>query len=120
MQREQAGLLDLGLLDGERLVLGQAGAQHLVLDHGDRDGDGFVEYGRRRSDGLVNQGWKDSQDAVFHADGTLARGPIALVEDGWPILGIIDQPVQRERWLGVAGRPTTFNGASASPPRKRM
>ncbi|MFG1299678.1 amylo-alpha-1,6-glucosidase [Xanthobacter sp. V3C-3] len=51
-----------------------------IRDHGDRDGDGFVEYGRRRGDGLVNQGWKDSHDSVFHADGRLARGPIALVE----------------------------------------
>ncbi len=48
--------------------------------YGDRDGDGFVEYGRRNPDGLVNQGWKDSQDSIFHADGTLAEGPIALAE----------------------------------------
>lgn len=48
--------------------------------HGDRDGDGFIEYGRRNSDGLINQGWKDSRDSIFHADGTLATGPIALVE----------------------------------------
>jgi glycogen debranching enzyme len=48
--------------------------------HGDRDGDGFVEYGRRNADGLINQGWKDSTDSVFHADGTLAQGPVALVE----------------------------------------
>jgi glycogen debranching enzyme len=48
--------------------------------YGDRDGDGFVEYGRRTSEGLANQGWKDSGDSIFHADGTLARGPIALVE----------------------------------------
>ncbi|TMG72450.1 MAG: amylo-alpha-1,6-glucosidase, partial [Betaproteobacteria bacterium] len=47
---------------------------------GDRDGDGFVEYDRRRSSGLRNQGWKDSDDAVFHADGSLANGPIALCE----------------------------------------
>ncbi|MEP9347477.1 amylo-alpha-1,6-glucosidase [Xanthobacter sp. KR7-225] len=51
-----------------------------IADHGDRDGDGFLEYGRRRADGLVNQGWKDSHDSIFHADGRLARGPIALVE----------------------------------------
>ena len=48
--------------------------------YGDRDGDGFVEYGRQNADGLINQGWKDSHDSVFHADGTLARGPVALVE----------------------------------------
>ncbi len=47
---------------------------------GDRDGDGFVEYERRRPTGLANQGWKDSGDSVFHADGRLAEGPIALCE----------------------------------------
>jgi glycogen debranching enzyme len=47
---------------------------------GDRDGDGFVEYERRTTDGLIHQGWKDSDDAVSHADGTPAIGPIALCE----------------------------------------
>lgn len=35
---------------------------------------------------------------------------IALVKDGVPVLGLIDQPVMRERWLGMAGRQTTLNG----------
>jgi len=48
--------------------------------YGDRNGDGFVDYGRRLESGLRNQGWKDSEDAVFHADGRLARAPIALCE----------------------------------------
>jgi glycogen debranching enzyme len=48
--------------------------------HGDRDQDGFIEYARRSPTGLVQQGWKDSQDSVFHADGTLAEAPIALCE----------------------------------------
>jgi glycogen debranching enzyme len=47
---------------------------------GDPDGDGFVDYHRRNEHGLVNQGWKDSHDAIFHADGSLAVGPIALAE----------------------------------------
>jgi glycogen debranching enzyme len=47
---------------------------------GDRDGDGFVEYFRSTEQGLANQGWKDSQDSVFHRDGTQADGPIALCE----------------------------------------
>jgi glycogen debranching enzyme len=47
---------------------------------GDRDGDGFVEYFRRSPKGLVQQGWKDSHDSVFHSDGKLAEGPIALCE----------------------------------------
>jgi histidinol phosphatase-like enzyme (inositol monophosphatase family) len=36
---------------------------------------------------------------------------IALLVDGWPVLGVIDQPILGERWIGVSGRPTTFNGA---------
>ncbi len=47
---------------------------------GDRDGDGFVEYGRRSQKGLIHQGWKDSSDSVFHADGRSAEGPIAICE----------------------------------------
>jgi glycogen debranching enzyme len=47
---------------------------------GDPDGDGFVEYARAAETGLSNQGWKDSYDSVFHADGRLANGPIALIE----------------------------------------
>jgi glycogen debranching enzyme len=47
---------------------------------GDPDGDGFVEYERATAQGLANQGWKDSHDAIFHADGRLAEGAIALAE----------------------------------------
>jgi glycogen debranching enzyme len=48
--------------------------------YGDRDGDGFIEYQRRTPHGLLQQGWKDSSDSVFHADGRIAEGPIALCE----------------------------------------
>jgi glycogen debranching enzyme len=47
---------------------------------GDADGDGFAEYHRATDLGLANQGWKDSHDAIFHDDGQLAQGPIALAE----------------------------------------
>ncbi|HTG08279.1 MAG TPA: amylo-alpha-1,6-glucosidase [Bradyrhizobium sp.] len=47
---------------------------------GDPDQDGFVEYQRASEQGLANQGWKDSYDAIFHADGRLAEGYIALSE----------------------------------------
>ena len=51
------------------------------LDHyGDSDGDGICEYDRQSEDGLSNQGWKDSQDSIFHADGSFAQGSIALCE----------------------------------------
>jgi glycogen debranching enzyme len=51
-----------------------------IDEYGDCDGDGFVEYERRSPGGLQNQGWKDSHDSVVHADGSLAEGPIGLVE----------------------------------------
>jgi glycogen debranching enzyme len=48
--------------------------------YGDRDGDGFIEYERKATGGLSQQGWKDSQDSVFHSSGELADPPIALCE----------------------------------------
>ena len=47
--------------------------------YGDLDGDGFLEYAPHAR-GLRNQGWKDSQDSVFHRNGVLAEGHIALCE----------------------------------------
>ena len=44
------------------------------------DAQGFVRYQRSTEDGLANQGWKDSYDSISHADGSLARGAIALCE----------------------------------------
>jgi glycogen debranching enzyme len=49
-------------------------------EFGDADGDGFIEYAAHGNRGLIQQGWKDSNDSVFHADGTLAEPPIALCE----------------------------------------
>ncbi|MBX7157441.1 MAG: amylo-alpha-1,6-glucosidase [Verrucomicrobiae bacterium] len=51
-----------------------------IKEYGDVDGDGFVEYGGKKAKGLVNQGWKDSEDSIFHKDGSQAQGPIALCE----------------------------------------
>jgi glycogen debranching enzyme len=51
-----------------------------IEKYGDVDGDGYVEYIRQTPRGLANQGWKDSFDAISHADGELARAPIALAE----------------------------------------
>ena len=48
--------------------------------YGDVDGDGFVEYAPNGEKGLIQQGWKDSNDSVFHADGEIAEAPIALCE----------------------------------------
>jgi glycogen debranching enzyme len=51
-----------------------------IDQHGDIDGDGFVEYARRSTRGLTSQGWKDSFDSISHDTGELARGPVALCE----------------------------------------
>lgn len=51
-----------------------------MRDFGDSDGDGFLEYVDTTGHGLANQGWKDSGDSIQWMDGTLADGPIALVE----------------------------------------
>jgi glycogen debranching enzyme len=51
-----------------------------IEQYGDADGDGFVEYHRKTSHGLANQGWKDSWDGINFADGTIAEPPIALAE----------------------------------------
>jgi glycogen debranching enzyme len=64
----------------ERLWPHVDAALHWIERDGDLDGDGFVEYARATDRGLANQGWKDSHDAVFHADGSVAEGPIALCE----------------------------------------
>ncbi len=55
-------------------------ALNWIDDFGDCDNDGFTEYQRQNVHGLVQQGWKDSDDSIFHSNGTLAEGPIALCE----------------------------------------
>jgi glycogen debranching enzyme len=55
-------------------------ATNWILQYGDLDGDGLIEYCRRNPKGLFNQGWKDSGDANRHSDGRIAQPPIALVE----------------------------------------
>jgi glycogen debranching enzyme len=55
-------------------------AMEWILEYGDVDQDGFVEYRRHTDRGLINQGWKDSFDGINHSDGHLATAPIALCE----------------------------------------
>lgn len=90
---------------------------------------GFLTYQRAAESGLANQGWKDSFDSVFHADGRIPKGPIALVEvqgyvfaafqglaklarlrgeaeraEGWEIRAdAIRQKVERHFWIEELG-----------------
>ena len=69
---------DLDLVD--RLWPNALAALDWIDTYGDRDGDGFVEYERRTEHGLLNQGWKDSSDAIRDRHGREAKPPIALAE----------------------------------------
>jgi glycogen debranching enzyme len=51
-----------------------------IDEYGDVTGSGYVSYASTSQKGLINQGWKDSGDAIVNADGSLATPPIALVE----------------------------------------
>jgi glycogen debranching enzyme len=90
-----------------------------IAKYGDLDGDGFVEYRRQREGGLVNQGWKDSNDAIFHADGALAEGPIALCEVQGYVYAAKRAAAEIARSLGMAAMAATLD-AEASDLRDRF
>lgn len=69
---------DLGLF--RRLQPNVQRALDWIDNYGDGDGDGYIEYRSSSRYGLINQGWKDSGNAILDADGRLAEPPIALVE----------------------------------------
>ena len=90
-------------------------AMRRLLD-AERSGDGIVGEEHGVKEGVTGRQWVlDPIDGTrsFTAGRAIFGTLIALVEDGWPVLGIIDQSVQRERWIGVTGRPTLLNGAPA-------
>src|SRR5438094_10448868 len=78
-------------------------------DYGDRDGDGSLEYTRNSPKGLVQQGWKDSLDSVFHRDGAFEHGPIAPCEAlGYAYAAILAGPGIASS-LGEAARSTALS-----------
>jgi glycogen debranching enzyme len=85
---------------------------------GDRDGDGFVEYERRSPTGLVNQGWKDSHDSVFHEDGRLAEGAIALCEVQAYVFGAKRGAAELADALGETERAQTLRAEAESLQQK--
>ncbi|OYY79705.1 MAG: histidinol phosphate phosphatase [Sphingomonas sp. 28-62-20] len=105
-------------------------ADHSPVTHADRDAEAAMrrlieatfpddaiigeEYGPR--EGTSGRAWVlDPVDGTraFVSGRPIFGTLIALVVEGWPMLGIIDQPILKERWLGVIGKPTLFNGAPA-------
>src|SRR6476620_6497458 len=79
---------------------------------GDPDRDGFVEYQRATEQGLANQGWKDSFDAIFHADGHLAEGYIALAEVQGYVFAGKRLAARSARRLGLADRAAQLESAA--------
>jgi glycogen debranching enzyme len=70
---------------------------------GDSNGDGLIDYKRGADTGLANQGWKDSEDSVFHADGRFPVGPIALVEVQGYVYAAYQAMAQMAERLGEPG-----------------
>ncbi len=92
----------------QRLLPNVEAALRWIDEYGDRDGDGFLEYGRLTQEGLINQAWKDSHDSVFHADGTLARGPIAIAEVQAYVYGAWEAAAEIFRQFGRPERAAKF------------
>ena len=80
----------------------------------ERPGDGIIgeEFGSERA-GASRQWVLDPIDgtAGFLAGRAIFGTLIALMVDGWPLIGVIDQPIAGERWVGGSGLPTLLNGA---------
>jgi glycogen debranching enzyme len=81
--------------------------------YGDVDGDGFVEYARHGSKGLIQQGWKDSHDSIFYANGELAEAPIALCEVQGYVYAAKRAGAKISRILGDFERATVLENEAA-------
>jgi histidinol phosphatase-like enzyme (inositol monophosphatase family) len=93
----------------------EAAMRRLIEETFPADGIIGEEYGTR-NEGAGRQWVLDPIDGTtsFIAGRPIFGTLIALLKDGWPVLGIIDQPITRERWVGALGRPTLFNGRPAT------
>jgi glycogen debranching enzyme len=90
--------------DRARVLLPAArAAVDWCVERGDLDGDGYIEYAADAF-GLVNQGWKDSPTSMVHADGTVARTPIALAEVQAYLYGALGALAALEERLGDPAR----------------
>lgn len=82
--------------------------------YGDADGDGYVEYRRGSPRGLQQQGWKDSHDSIFHADGQIAEFPIALCEVQSYVFAAKLSAARLCTALGFKDRAAKFSSEAAS------
>ena len=85
-----------------------------INTHGDADRDGFVEYRAKAEKGLIQQGWKDSHDSVFHHDGSLAVPPIALCEVQAYVYGAKKSAARIAAILGLPALALKFDHEAAT------
>ena len=90
-----------------------------IDEYGDLDGDGLVEYQRKTPRGLLHQGWKDSDDAICHADGSPAEGPIALCEVQGYVFAAWEAGARLAEALGQREKAHSF-AAKAEAVRRRF
>jgi histidinol phosphatase-like enzyme (inositol monophosphatase family) len=92
----------------------EAAMRALIEQHRPDDGIIGEEYGAH-NEGAGRQWVLDPIDGTqsFVAGRPIFGTLIALCREGWPVLGIIDQPINGERWVGALGKGTTFNGKPA-------
>ena len=93
----------------------EAAMRRLLDAEAPRDGIIGEEYGAERPD-AARQWVLDPIDGTvsFMAGRPIFGTLIALLQDGWPLIGIIDQPISGERWVGAMGQPTLFGGKPAA------
>ena len=92
----------------------EAAMRRLIEAEHPRDGIIGEEYGDKPSQ--TGRTWVlDPIDGTisFMAGRPIFGTLIALMEEDWPVLGVIDQPIARDRWIGAVGRETTLNGKAA-------
>ncbi|MGB2671987.1 MAG: amylo-alpha-1,6-glucosidase [Candidatus Acidiferrum sp.] len=85
-----------------------------IDQYGDADGDGYVEYQQKSERGLLQQGWKDSNDSIFHANGKIAEPPIALCEVQGYVFAAKQSAAQLCTALGLADRSERFSKEAES------
>ncbi len=117
----RSGLAGESKNDGSPVTLADRAAEAAMraLLAAERPDDGVLGEEEGTSAGSSGRQWVlDPIDGTvsFLAGRPLFTTLIALTEGGWPTLGVIDQPIARERWIGQLGRPTSFGG---SPVRAR-
>jgi inositol-phosphate phosphatase / L-galactose 1-phosphate phosphatase / histidinol-phosphatase len=102
--------------DASPVTLADRAAETVIRDilTKERPHDGIIgeEFGSERTE-AARQWVIDPIDGTtsFVAGRPIFGTLIALVQDGWPVLGLIDQPINKERWVGALGMGTTLNGA---------